>query len=478
MWHNSELAKTYKQKTVNFFDSVTPERGKWKAKNRYYYEKVRDYLKFIIPEGYSVLQIGSGDGELLSQMKPSKGVGIDASPAFVRQSQQSYPDLKFYEGFAEDFIIEEKFDYILMSNVVGYLFDVEEAFKNITQACRPNTRVVIQYYNCLWGGILHLGDLLGLRMKQGVQNWLSQDDLQNLLHISGFETIRKFKKVLFPYRIPVISWLINTVIANLPLINRLCLTEFIVARPKTKRQDQKPSISIMIPTKDEVGNIHELIERVPAFPGEMEIVVVDGHSTDGTQEAVEKAIREFPEKNIRLLDQGDTKGKGAAVRIGFEASKGDILLILDSDISVAPEDTLKFYQQLVEGNGEMINGSRLVYPMEKQAMRFLNMWANKFFSVAFTYLLGQRLKDTLCGTKALYRDDYEKIAHNRSFFGEFDPFGDFDLLFGAAKLNLSILEVPVRYHERRYGEIKIHRFRHGLLLLGMCMIALRKLKFI
>lgn len=478
MLHESELARHYKEKTSQYFDSIEPSRTQWKCKNSYFYNQSRDYLKFIIPEGYRVLEIGSGDGELLFDLKPSYGVGIDASPAFVRASKKKFLNLSFREGFAEDFTIQESFDYILMSNLVGYLFDVEASLKNAQQACNPNTRIVIQYYNYLWGGILHLGDMFGLRMKQGVQNWLSLDDLENLLHISGFETVKKFKKILFPYNVPLVSWFFNTVIANLPVINRLCLTEFIVARPLIKRENKIPSISIMIPTKDEVGNIRELIERIPSFPGDMEVVVVDGHSIDGTQEAVQKAIADFPHKNIRLLDQGQTKGKGAAVRIGFEASKNDILLILDSDISVAPEDTLKFYHLLVEGYGEMINGSRLVYPMEKQAMRFLNIWANKFFSVAFTYLLGQPLRDTLCGTKAVYRSDYEKIAHNRSYFGEFDPFGDFDLLFGAAKLNLRIVEVPVRYYERRYGEIKIHRFRHGVLLLGMCAIALRKLKFI
>jgi hypothetical protein len=153
-------------------------------------------------------------------------------------------------------------------------------------------------------------------------------------------------------------------------------------------------------------------------------------------------------------------------------------MILDADLTVAPEDLPKFYNALVENHGEFVNGSRLVYPMEKQAMRFLNLLGNKFFSMMFTYLLDQKFKDTLCGTKVLYRSDYEKLAANRAYFGEFDPFGDFDLIFGAAKQNLKIVEMPIRYAERTYGDTNIHRWRHGLLLLKMVGVAARRLKFV
>jgi len=166
------------------------------------------------------------------------------------------------------------------------------------------------------------------------------------------------------------------------------------------------------------------------------------------------------------------------VRLGFTRARGEVVLILDSDMGIAPEDIPKFVDALVRGKGEMVNGSRMVYPMEGEAMRFLNMLANKAFAYLFSWVLGQQVRDTLCGTKALYREDYERIAANRAFFGDFDPFGDFDLLFGAARLNLEIVDVAVRYHERRYGQTNISRFRHGWLLLRMSVFAARKLKFV
>ena len=176
--------------------------------------------------------------------------------------------------------------------------------------------------------------------------------------------------------------------------------------------------------------------------------------------------------------QQSGRGKGDAVRKGFAEARNDVLVILDADISVPPEEVPQFVRALECGHGEFINGSRMVYPMDKRAMRFLNLLANKFFGYAFTFLLGQRFRDTLCGTKVISRRDYERLAANRSYFGDFDPFGDFDLLFGAARLNLKIVDIPVHYKERIYGETNISRFSHGWLLLKMCAFAARKIKFV
>jgi SAM-dependent methyltransferase len=480
--HPTARTRQRLEETRKKFDALVEPHKKAKQRNAYYYRCLEDYFKFLIPEGYRVLDIGSGDGNLLAALKPARGLGVDLSPANVKEAQKSHPQLEFVEGYAETFSSEETFDYIVVSDLVGYLDDVQAVFENLRRAARPQTRIVVGYYNYFWEPVLQLADRLGLRMRQDHQNWLTQDDLQNLLKIAGFETIKRTKKIIFPFYIPLISWFLNTVVANLPGINYFGLAEYLVARPvgsPRKTQDGLPaSVSLIVACKDERGNIAELVERTPDFDGKLEMVFVDGHSKDGTQDEILRMQKLYPNKNIRLIDQGDTRGKGPAVHLAMREASGDILIILDADISVAPEDVPKFYRQLVTGEGEFINGCRLVYPMEQKAMRFLNIWGNKFFGLAFSYLLGQRLKDTLCGTKALYKTDYEKIMANRAYFGEFDPFGDFDLLFGAAKLNMKILELPVRYYERRYGDIKIERFKHGAMLLGMCMIALKKLKFV
>jgi len=460
------------------FDAQAEIRARWKKKNGYYYKKIVDTYRFLIPNGARVLEVGSGDGDLLAALAPSRGVGIDASGRFVAIAQARHPGLRFSRGFAELFASDEKFDYVILSGLVGCLDDVQLVLENLRHVCLPSTRIVIDYYNYLWEPLLRFASRVGLRIKSGDQNWLSLNDLQNLLHISGFDVVRKSRKLIFPVYIPFFSNWFNRVFSNLPLFSRLCLLNFIVARPEPGEPAPDASVSIIIACKNEKGNIQELMERIPDFPAGMEVVCVDGRSSDGTRQELERVRDLYPRKNIRIFDQDGPPGKGPAVRSAFEKAVNDIFIILDADISVAPEDTMKFYRLLLGRRGEFINGTRLVYPMEKQAMRFLNTLGNKFFSAAFTFLLDQRIKDTLCGTKALWRRDYGIIAANRSYFGDFDPFGDFDLLFGAAKLNLKIVEAPVRYYERRYGSTKIHRFRHGFLLLGMCLIAMRRLKFI
>lgn len=473
----NSLLETKLQSTRQKFDALAVNRPRWKKRNWYYYKKVTDYFRFFIPKNARVLEIGSGDGDLLAALKPSRGLGIDASPAFVELARKNHPSLEFHQGFAETFSVDEKFDFVILSDLVGYLEDVQLVLQQVKKVCHPSTRIIINYYNYLWEPLLRLGNSVGLRMKQDIQNWLSLADLENLLYVSGFDTIKKTRKVLLPIYIPLISEFFNVILANLPLLRKACLMDFIIARPEPEVNTSKPSASVVIACRNEKGNIQELIDRLPEFSSHLEIVFVDGRSEDGTREEIERLQKLYTHRDIKLYDQLDSRGKGNAVRIGFEKAKGDIFIILDADISVAPEDMPKFYDMLVCRRGEFINGTRMVYQMERQAMRFLNILGNKFFSIAFTYLLGQSIKDTLCGTKALYKKDYEKIAKNRSYFGNFDPFGDFDLLFGAAKLNLKIVEVPVRYYERRYGTTKIHRFRHGFLLLSMCFIAMRKIKF-
>jgi glycosyltransferase involved in cell wall biosynthesis len=253
------------------------------------------------------------------------------------------------------------------------------------------------------------------------------------------------------------------------------LTNMIVARPKA-REREHCSVSVVVPARNEAGNIERLITRIPEMGTGTEIVFVEGHSSDQTFEAIEAAVAAHPERRCKVFKQAG-KGKGDAVRLGFAEAAGDVLMILDADVTVVPEDLPRFYEAIRSGKSEFANGVRLVYPMEGQAMRFANLLGNKWFSMAFTWLFGQPVKDTLCGTKVLTKEDYQKIAENRAYFGDFDPFGDFDLLFGAARLNLKITDVPVRYRQRTYGTTNIQRWRHGWLLLKMVMFGARVLKF-
>jgi len=459
-----------------YFDAAAVHIDYWRRRNRYYRQDQARYLEYLVGPGKKILEIGSGNGDLLNRLEPSHGTGIDVSPEMVRLATRKYPHLTFRTGDESDLdqFAHETFDVIILSDLVGYLDDIHGCLQRVRRLCAPHTRLVISYYNFLWQPILRLGEKLRLKMPTPEQSWLSLDDLANVIELADFQLIKTERRLLFPVYVPLLSAMLNR-IGSLPVINKACLNHYVVARPVAQPAAHDLSVSVVIPCRNERGNIAEAVARIPSFAKDLEIIFVDGHSSDGTPEEIRRIIDAHPGRDIKLLTQSG-QGKGDAVRLGFDNARGDVLIILDADLTVSPEDLPKFYDAIARGRAELLNGCRLIYPMEDQAMRTLNLLGNKFFALAFSWLLGQRLKDTLCGTKALLRDDYRMLAANREFFGDFDPFGDFDLLFGASKLNLKIAEIPVRYHNRTYGETKIHRFRHGWLLLRMVLYAYRRLK--
>jgi ubiquinone/menaquinone biosynthesis C-methylase UbiE/glycosyltransferase involved in cell wall biosynthesis len=483
-----------KEEIIQYFDAVAQKRDIWRKGSYYYHNEVLRILKFFIPEESSVLDIGSSTGELLNKLKPSRGVGIDLSSRMVELANRRFPRFEFLVQDAEDLQLKEKFDYVVICGALGLFSDIWKVLRGLRRVTLPASRVIIVYYNGNWEPLLRLAEKLGLRMPRNYQNWLSLNDISNLLYLNGYEVINKGKGLLLPLNIPILSWFFNRVLAKLPFIWRLGLVEYLVAR-EVPLDEKKMSCAVIVPCRNEAGNIEPLLRRLSPMDSLAEVIFVDGCSTDGTVEKINEMITQYKGKlNIRLIhqinrqDQETAKeniikenrmlklGKSDAVRKGFEAANADILMILDADCTVPPEDLSKFYLALAESRGEFINGTRLVYPLERDSMRLLNFYANEIFGYIFSWLLNQPVSDTLCGTKAFTRESYQKIKQARSYFGDFDPFGDFELLFGAAKQGLKITELPVRYGPRTYGNIKIERFRHGLLLLGMCFKGLAKFK--
>jgi SAM-dependent methyltransferase len=459
------------------FSNSAKRREYWQRKSAYYYRAQYRYFNFLVPPGASVLEIGCGIGDLLGSLSPRRGVGIDNDPALVAAAKSKHPHHEFLCMDAANLSLGEKFDVVILTDVIAQLDDVQSVFDELHKVCHESTRIIVGYYNMAWSPLLKLAELLGQKMPQKEINWLSTNDVSNLLYLANFETIKVDRRILFPKYLPLLSSFLNRFVATLPILRNLCLNHYVLARLIPPPEPKQYSVSVVIACRNEKGHIEDGLRRLPEFGSALEIIFVDGHSTDGTPNEIRRMIKCMPDKKISLLTQ-DGSGKGDAVRKGFDHATGDLLMILDADLTVPPEQLPKFYDAISQNKGEFINGSRLVYPMEHQAMRFLNLIGNKFFALAFSWLLDQPLKDTLCGTKVLLKKDYERIVSGRSYFGEFDPFGDFDLLFGASKLNLKIVEVPIRYKERMYGTTNISRFRHGWLLLKMTVYAFFKLKAI
>ncbi|UCH22575.1 MAG: glycosyltransferase [Deltaproteobacteria bacterium] len=476
-----QARRRYQVNRIAHWDRVSDQKEKPRQAARFYHRLIQHYYKFLVPKGLRVLEIGCGHGDLLAALKPSYGIGLDFSRQMIRCAAKKHPDLNFVVADAHDFEIKQKFDVIILSDLVNDLWDLQGVLENLAAVSHPKTRLVVNFYNNLWRIPLSVVKRLGLGANLLEQILFSPHDIFNLLQLAGFEVISHRPCILWPINFPLLVKLANRYLVYFPPFKWFALTNIVVSRPQPvfaiSESSDLPSVSVIIPARNESGNIENIFKRLPALGSKTELIFVEGHSDDSTYETIDQVATDFPQTKCKLLRQTG-KGKGNAVRLGFKEAEGEVLMILDADMTVPPEDLQRFYEAIVSRKGEFINGVRLVYPLENQAMRFLNILGNKFFSLAFGWLLGQPIKDTLCGTKVLWKADYNLIAHNREYFGEFDPFGDFDLLFGAARLNLKIAELPIRYRSRTYGVTNIDRWRHGWLLLRMVLFAAKRIKFI
>jgi ubiquinone/menaquinone biosynthesis C-methylase UbiE len=460
-----------------FFDDYAGRVDYWRTRNPGYHQTIASLASFYVPRGARVLEVGCGTGDLLASLEPSDGVGVDLSGAMVEQAARRHPRLKFRHVAAERLELPgREFDYIILSDLVGYLFDIRAALERLRAVSHPGTRIVINWYSRVWQPVVHLLEALGLKYPLPLLNWTTVGDVENLLRLAGFETVRSRGHILLPLRLGPVSRWANRFLAHLPVARWFVWTNWVVARPIPRATPGPPRVTVVCPCRNEKGNIEQVVRRLPALGSHTELIFVEGHSKDETLEECRRVAAAHPEHDIKVMVQSGT-GKGDAVRLGFAHATGDMLIILDADLSVAPEDLPQFYEAMVSGAGEFVMGSRLVYTMDPKAMRFLNLLGNRFFGLLLSVLIGQAIKDTLCGTKVLWREDYAHLAAGRAHFGDFDPYGDFDLIFGASKLNLRILEIPVRYRERTYGTPNISRFADGWLLLRMSALAAGRLFF-
>ncbi len=455
---------------------------RFRQRNRVYYDDLTRLHQVLVGEGLRVLEIGCGLGDLLAGVKPAHGVGVDRNPELVAAAGQRHPQLKMVCADAETITPAslgeaEPFDVILLPNTLNTLQDVQGVLERLEALCHPRSRLVVSFHNWLWQPLLKAAERIGQRQPQPPESWLTPRDVSNLLDLAGWEVLKAGHRCLLPRRVPLLTPLANRWLSQLPLLEQFGLTHWLVARP-ARPPHRQPSVSVVIPARNEAGNIGPALERLPQLGRATEVIFVEGHSSDDTWAQIEQVCDRYrgPFALKRLRQRG--RGKADAVWLGFEEASGEILVILDADLTVRPEDLPRFVQAMAEGRGEFVNGCRLVYPRSRAAMPPLNTAANRFFAAVFSWLLRQRLKDTLCGTKVIWKADYERLKKGRSYFGDFDPFGDFDLLFGASKLNLKIVEVPVRYQERSYGSSNIAHVKEGLVLARMCAHAARKLRFI
>ena len=455
--------------------AIAARRYEWVRSNAYFYDHLNRAIQYVVEPNKRVLEVRCETGELLASVAPSYGVGVEISDAMTEAARLRHPDLHFVTSDIESLDLGETFDYILFNHIFDTV-DILRALERIRRHCAPHTQIIVINYNYLWQSILDFASKVGLRSKFVEPNWVSENDIRGFLKLAGFRPVRKHRFLLFPKYIPLLSSALNKFFARLPGLRRLCMMQIMVARPfSAPKREEDLTVSVVVPCRNEVGNIRHAVERIPQMGRHTEILFCDDKSTDGTPEEITRMQALYPDKDIRLI-HGPGICKAQNVWTGFRAARGDVLVILDADLTVMPEELPMFLRALATSRGDFINGSRLVYPMPGLAMKSANLLGNKFFGLLFSFLLDQRLKDTLCGTKVFWRNDWLRMQPHLGSWGIQDRWGDYELLFGAHKLHLDIVEVPVHYQERIHGVTKMTKvFANGWRMLRICWHAWHRL---
>jgi SAM-dependent methyltransferase len=452
------------------FERVATVWEHWIQRNSYYHRQMRALVRGMVPPGASILDVGSGTGDLLAALWPRRGVGLNLAQQLSDIARGKFPHLEFYTMQVDLVEAPQGFcpEYIVMVNMLDYVYDVWDILESIQPLLTEQTLLVITTNNPLWSPILSLASRLGQRIPDSPRNFITNKDIGSVLRLQGFDVVEEGLSLPVPRRIPILGDLLNALLPDIPLLRYSSSIQYIAARPRLSRPPL--ACSVIIPCHNEEGNVAEAIRRVPSMGSWTEVIVVDDGSQDQTRARAQAAMAE--DRRVRIVAFDKNQGKANAVKAGFNAARGDVLMILDADMAVMPEDLPKFFKPLQEGKADFVNGTRLIYPMQGRAMKPANYLGNKAFCFLTSWVLRQRVSDTLCGTKAFFKRDYLRMP-----LAAKERWGDFDFLFGAARLKLRILEVPVHYQERRAGASKMRVVRDGLLFLKACYHGWRMLRF-
>lgn len=433
----------------------------------YYHKSQSLLLSFIIPPKSTILVTGFIDVKTIKLLDPKYLVVIVTDINEYKKLKRSNTRVKLIRRFV-DYIPKRKFEYIILNGTLGKANDIMGLLSNIQGACTPATRMIVYQHNYLWQWILNLAERFNLKRKEGVHNWLCIADIKSYLYAAGFDPTRIYNKTLLPVNPLNIGKVVNGIFAVIPFFDRLKLDQYIITRPMTDNfSKSKPeSLTICLTVRNERENIEPVVKSLPILTKNQEIIFVEGNSSDGTREEVLRVIKKYPKKNIRVMGQPG-KGQGDAIRVGFKAAKGDIVILYEGDQTSDPDDLKYFYEAIKNGRFEFIEGSRFVYPLTRKEMSLSKQIGNIFFAKWFSFFLGQNSTDVLSGIKAITKVGYEKVYSTWGSLGVVDPFGDFELLYGSVRHGLKIGEVPMRYYPRVYGKPMSSIWSHGPILMKM-----------
>lgn len=438
-----------KQQLQQFFDSRAAEAETWRAKNPYYYQWIGKLLRFYLPPGQKVLEIGSGLGDLLAAVQPASGVGLDFSPAIAAVAQRRHRDarLRFVVGDIEQIVgVRDTFDAIIASDLVGYLDDIQTALENLRVLCHERTRLVVTMYNRFWEPMLHAGARFGLNQPKPLNNWLSVNELSELLGLAGFEVVTQGNMFLCPKPLGGLGDFINRTFARWPLLRRLCLIQYVVARPAVYGTPHRMSVSVIVPVVSPVGDCAELISRIPSLGSRTEIITLVSANDTTARHAVDTLQADNAGRREVVCCVHSVADWGGAIAAGIRQASGELIVVLDPRSGVAPEELSKFYDVVARGKAEFVVGSRFVYPPQSRLSAQPYRVGSRRFAQQLSAMLGQRVADPFCRAIALRRDDYQQQVVRQDSEIRRVPDGGLNLLLSAARLGRKVADIPVHVH--------------------------------
>ncbi len=360
----------------------------------------------------------------------------------------------------------KKYKTIILTDLFEVSTDILELLSMVNKLLGKDGIIVICSINQKWNRILNLFERLNLKDGNQKRLFINSTIVLNIAKVTGLEFVTQRNKQIFPFRMLGLGSLINNILEILFFPFSFGIRIYSILNQQEKfNEEKKYSKSIIIPAKNEEKNLKPLLNQIPELEEDHEIILAIGDSEDKTYE-VAKEIKEarcWPFE-VKVIKQTG-KGKANAVWEAVEEASKEVIIILDADISVNPETIVQFNSVIDTGKASFVNGTRLIYGMESGAMRIVNNLGNRIFQYIVSIIIGQKITDSLCGTKVFFRKDFNKIKLWKELVQMKDPFGDFDMIFTAGYFGLKILEIPVRYQARVYGVTQIKRFRDGYKLI-------------
>lgn len=439
------------------------------GKKRFFRECIIDFLQHSIVEGKRILIIGGNISEEAIRFAPSYSAELfSGKDAFPGRASGGYQNVTYLNKGLLDFEADETYDYIIFYESLNYEGDLYSIFRKLKKIIHRDSKVFVIEINPFILFLLKILSRVGLLVPDFKRNMLHLSDLENLVNIFGFDIVDKGYRFAVPFKIFGLGDVINSILPRVSLLRNFCFGQYIVFRlHPLEAGKQNLSCSVVVPCHNEEGNIADCIARIPNFGAWREIIVVDDGSTDRTKDMVKKIMR--GRSDIRLISYEKNCGKGYAVNIGWQEAKGDVFMMLDCDSTTPPEE-LALFHEAMEYGAEFVNGTRVIYPREKNSIPFFNRLGVTFFAHLISWITQKRISDTFCGTKVFLKK-YWNCFQIKEFL-----WGDWDLFFTAARYRMKMLELPVHYKTRKHGVTKMRPVKHGIILLLKSVEGLRVVK--